>query len=429
MSKKQTLSGKVVRVKEPERRQIEWRPFALDQMIPQDHRVRMVWKYVDSLDLSGFYDLIEFVEGRAGRDTVDPRILFALWMFATIESLSSARQLARLCERDMAYMWICGGVGVNHHMLSDFRTSHGELLDKLLTDTIATLLHQNLVTLEVVAQDGVRVRASAGTDSFRREKTLRDHLRRAREHVATLNAQREQDGQQVKDSQAQAAAEKAANEREQRVEKALENLKELQAQKEKRKKGTGMKARCSTTDPEARNMKMGDGGFRPAYNVQLGTEGESRMIVSVDVTNSGSDRGQMAAMHESICGTYQKTPEKYLVDCGFATKNDITKVEQSGTAVLAPIHGEEKMLAAGNDPHARKPGDTDEMERFRQRMGTEEAKTQYKTRPSIAEFPNAEFRNRGLTQFRSRGRVKVKAEALWHAITYNFMRMTHLGFI
>ena len=160
------------RVQRPERHQIEWRPLALDLLLPADHRARAVWAYVDSLDLSALYSKIQAVEGKAGRDAVDPKILMALWLFATVEAVSSARQVARLCERDLAYLWICGGVGVNYHLLSDFRTAHGEFLDQLLTDTIATLMHQKLVTLEVVAQDGMRVRADSGSSSFRRQNTL-----------------------------------------------------------------------------------------------------------------------------------------------------------------------------------------------------------------------------------------------------------------
>ena len=137
-----------------------------------DHRARVVWRYVDSLDLSPLYSKIQAVEGQAGRDAVDPKILSALWMFATIEGVSSARQLARLCERVIADMWICDGVGVNHHLLSDFHTAHGEFLDQLLTDTIGTLIHRNLITLEVVPQDGMRVQAHAGNSSFRRQSSL-----------------------------------------------------------------------------------------------------------------------------------------------------------------------------------------------------------------------------------------------------------------
>lgn len=419
-----------VRVKRPERAQIEWRPVALNQLLPEDHRARVVWRYVDSLDLSPLYGKIQAVEGRAGRDAVDPKILMALWMFATIEGISSARQLGRLCERDLAYMWICGGVGVNYHLLSDFRTAHGDFLDHLLADTISTLMHQGLVTLELVAQDGMRVRANAGGSSFRRKKTLDKCRREARQRVRKLREESENEANRdSSNGRREAAQKRAAREREQRIEKALEELAQLQKQKEKRKKGSGERARCSTTDPEARNMKMGDGGFRPGYHVQFATDGKSRVIVGVGVTQSGSDRGQMSLMHKEISERYEKTPQHYVVDGGFASKDDITAVEKRNSKVIAPIYGEEEFRRNGKDPHARQRWDSDEMFAFRQRMAGEEAKELYKQRPSIAEFPNAECRNRGLHQFRVRGLEKVKTVTLWYAITFNFMRMINLGCI
>ena len=151
------------------------------------------------------------------------------------------------------------------------------------------------------------------------------------------------------------------------------------------------------------------------------------MIVSVDVTNCGSDSGQMSPMHKNVIDRYGKLPDQYLVDGGFATVGGITEVEKRGSQVLAPIRDEENMRAKGVDPHARRPKDTDEMFRFRQRMATPEAKELYKQRPSIAEFPNAECRNRGLNQFRVRGLEKVRTVSLWYAITFNFMRMLNLG--
>lgn len=420
-------SGDRARVNRPERLQIEWRPLSLDQLLPADHRARLVWQYVCSLDLSRLYANIKSVEGQPGRDAVDPRILMTLWMMATIESISSARHLGRLCERDLVYQWICGGVGVNYHLLSDFHMAHGEFLDELLTQSVATLLQQGLVTLDVVAQDGMRVRASAGGSSFRREKTLKKCLAEAEEQVRKLRQESENESQQAAiDARCEAAQKRAVSERQERVQKALKELEQLQQQKEQRKKGTGKDARCSTTDPEARNMKMGDSGFRPAYNVQLATDGQARVIVGVDVTNSGSDGGQMSPMHEQIRKRYGQTPGKYLVDCGFASHEDISLVEQRGSQVFAPIHGEERMRKKGVDPYARQKKDTDESFAFRQRMATEEAKELYKKRPSIAEFPNAEFRNRGLSQFRVRGLDKVKTVSLWHAITFNFLRMIDL---
>jgi transposase len=417
-----------VRVKRPQRNQIQWRDASLDQLIPRDHRVRAVWAYVDSLDVKPLYKKIQAVEGGVGRDAVDPKILMALWMFAIIEGISSARHLARLCERDLPYLWICGDVGVNHHLLSDFRTEHGAFLDQLLTDTIATLLHQKIVTLETVAQDGMRVRANAGSGSFRRKKGLEECRQEAAEQVRKLREENDDDSEHGSgNARRRAAVERAATERAQRVEEALKNLVELQEQKEQRKKGSGAEARCSTTDPETRNMKMADGGFRPAYNVQFATDGDVRMIVSVDVTNNGSDGGQMAPMHEAVCEQYDKVPGHYIVDGGFATIEDITQAEKLGSQVAAPMLHEERIAKRGGNPHARRARDTNEMAAFRERMATDDAKTRLKTRPSIAEFPNAECRNRGLHQFRVRGLEKVRAVSLWYAITFNFMRMRTLG--
>ena len=174
-------------------------------------------------------------------------------------------------------------------------------------------------------------------------------------------------------------------------------------------------------------MKMGDGGFRPAYNVQFATDGGARLIVSVTVTNNGSDGGQMAPMHGDVCEKYDKTPNNYVVDGGFSTIEDITAVEERGSRVAAPMTHEDRITQRGGDPHARRAHDTDAMLAFRQRMTTEDSKAILKQRPSIAEFPNAECRNRGLHQFRVRGLEKVRTATLWYAITFNFMRMLHLG--
>ena len=414
------------RYNRPERFQIEWSPWSLDQLLPADHRARLIWRYVDSLDLSPLDGNVRAVEGTPGRNAVDPRILMALWMFATVEGISSARQIDRLCQRDIAYMWICGGVGVNYHLLSDFRSAHPEFLEQLLVDSIATLMHQDLVTLDSVAQDGMRVRASAGSSSFRREKTLTECEQEAREHLQKVTAEQESNPSNS-DARREAAQERAARERQERLEQALAELEKLRAQKERRKKGTGKDARASSTDPQARKMKMADGGFRPAYNVQFVTDAKTRLIAAVDVTNSGSDRGQMAPMQQFLTDTYEKTPEEYMVDCGFATKDDITTSEKAGSRVLAPIHGTDKMETDGFDPYSRKKTDTDEMFNFRQRMATDEAQQKYKQRASVAEFPNAVCRNHGLYQFRVRGQAKAKAVALLHALVHNWQRMFTMG--
>ena len=295
--------------------------------------------------------------------------------------------------------------------------------------TIATLLHQNLVTLETVAQDGMRVRANAGSSSFRRQPTLERCRQEAAEQVRKLRDESEQDGEAAPDAsnaRRVAAAQRAATDQEARVQQALDNLVELQQQKEQRRKGSGAEARSSMTDPESRVMKMGDGGFRPAYNVQFATDGDARLIVSVDVSNNGSDGGQMAPLQQEVRAQYGVTPKNYVVDGGFPTVQDVTEVEKTGSQVVAPMTHEDRIAKRGGDPHARRAHDTDEMAAFRQRMATDEAKAILKRRPSIAEFPNAECRNRGLHQFRVRGLKKVRIVALWYAIVFNFMRMRSL---
>lgn len=414
------------RFNRPERRQVEMRFMALDQMLPDDHRARVVWQYVDAMDLSRLYDKIRAVEGEAGRNAVDPRILLALWMLATIEGIGSARKVADLCTRDIPYMWICGGVGVNYHLVSDFRSQHPEVLEQLLVDSVATLIHQDLVTLDRVAQDGMRVRANAGSSSFRRRPTLRKCRQFAQEQIANLQKANESDPAAV-DRRTTAARERAARERERRIERALEELTDLEAQKEERKKGSSENARASTTDPEARNMKMANGGYRPAYNVQFATACDSRVILGVDITNRGTDAGMMSPMVDQLEASYGQRPKEYLADGGFATVKDITELEKHGTAVYAPIKDEARQRARGKDPYERQRSDTDETFQWRQRMQTEEANTIYRHRPSTAEFPNADCRNRGLQQFPVRGLRKAKAVALWHALTFNFMRTLALG--
>jgi len=414
------------RTKIAERSQVEMRFLSLDQWLDLGHRVRVVWQYVESLDLTELYQSIRATRHEVGRDAIDPRILFALWLFATIEGQSSARRLDELTRRDIPYMWICGGVSVNYHRLSDFRQQHGELLERVMTDSIAVLLHQGLINLKTVAQDGMRVRASAGSGSFRSDASLEAALQEAEAHVEQVRQQQDED-HDGGDQRRRAARERAATEKQARIAAAREELKDIQARYDRRSGTARGKPRASTTDPEARRMKMGDGGTRPALNVQFASDGDAQMIVSAAVTSQGSDAGLMKPMYDDVCQRYGVTPEAYLVDGGFAKKDDITHVEQQGTKAYAPLYAEEKLLAQGQAPYAARPGESPHMTAYRQRMGTAEAKEIYQRRAAIAEFPNADCRNRGLQQFRVRGRAKAKAQTFWHVLAYNFMRMRNLA--
>jgi len=410
------------RIRTAERRQLFWQSRDLETLLTPDHRARAIWNFVGKLDLQRFYAGIKARGSEPGQPAIDPKILLVLWLYATSEAVGSARELARLCEAHDAYRWICGGVSVNYHTLSDFRVDHGKALDELMTQVLAVLMHQGLVHLNRVAHDGMRVRASAGAGSFRREKTLHKCLEAARAQVEAVKKAAEQpDGQ--KSARERAAQERAARDREERLTRALAELPKVQATKKDKDKP---EARVSTTDPEARVMKMPDGGFRPAYNVQLATDTESRVIVGVRVTNSGSDQGQMEPMLDEIHRRTGSNPAEHLVDGGFTKLESITKASEAGTTVYTPVA---KPRVEGIDPHLPKEGDTPAVIEWRKRMATDEGKKIYKERAATAETVNADLRtSKGLDGFPVRGTSKVLCIALWAALTYDILRGISLGF-
>jgi transposase len=217
-------------VQKADRRQVRLLPTSLDALHPEDHHARSVWDCVGQLNLSALQEPIRSVQGRAGRPSIDAKILLSLWLFATIEGVGSARALERLCRERNAYRWICGGVGVGHNVLSAFRTGRSEVLDKLLTQSVALLEHKELVDLKRVAQDGMRVRACAGAASFRRKKTLEDCFEKAKERVEQLRRELEEDPGATSKRQ-KAAREEAARSRLERIAEAVKRLPELEAKK------------------------------------------------------------------------------------------------------------------------------------------------------------------------------------------------------
>lgn len=421
---------KQARVSRPERKQVEMQFFALDQLLEADHRARLIWGYVESLDLEPFYARIRVSDSVAGRSAIAPEVLLALWLLATTDGYGSARELARLTDEHIAYRWMCGGVSVNYHTLSDFRVQNGQALEKILIDSVAALVNQELIPLETIAQDGMRVRANAGKSSFRRNPTLEQLQQQAQEHLEQLKQESESESERIEgDARRQAARQRAAEDRAQRIEEALKQHAELSQRREKRAKGSGDETRTSTTDPDARNMKMANGGFSPALNVQFATDADTRIIVGVQVSNEGTDGGELSPMHQEVIENYDKTPENVLVDSAYATKEGVTEVEKAGSKVVSTVPRTEQLAQHGKDAHERQKGDTDQYANFRARMQDEEYQRMYKLRPSIAEFPNAVCRNRGLQQFNVRGMVKAKAVVLLHVLAYNLTRMLNLGII
>ena len=405
------------RLNKPVRNQIEMTMQNLDSRIPEDHPARGVWAFVETMNLEAFYTSIKAVAGSPGRPTTDPQVLLALWLFATAEGIGSARRLARLCEEHDAFRWLRGGVPINYHMLADFRVQHGAALNGLLTELLATLMAAEIVSVKRVSQDGMRVRASAGAGSFRREPRLKELLALAEEQVTRLAEELEHpDGATTR--REEAARERAAQERKMRVAEALKHLPEVRAAKKTDK--AREQARASTTDAEARVMKMPDGGFRPAYNVQLATDTETQVIVGVAVTNQGTDSNQAMPMLDQItrrCGT---KPDEYLADGGFATLKTVRDMAKNQVTLYAPIKPPRGNKRKKTTPRSE---DTPEIAAWRIRMGTDEAGEIYKERAATSECVNAQFRQRhGAYQFNIRGLVKVTAVAILMTLTHNMFR-------
>jgi transposase len=405
----------------PVRDQMKMETASLDELLEPDHPARFVWEGVCRLDLGLWLGEIKAVEHGPGRDAIDPRVLVALWVYAVMRGIGSAREVARLCTESLPFRWLCGDEPINYHTLSDFRSEGGEKWDDLLTQIVGSLMHAGLVTLERVAQDGMKVRANAGKSSFRRASTLKECLEEAREQVEAVNASADEDENGPTPRQT-AARKRAAREKLQRLEEALHECEELQEQREGSAERSGREVkepRASTTDPKVRNMKFPDNGYRPGVNMQLATETDSGVIAGVAVTNNGNDGNEFVPMLDQVKDRYDRAPREGLVDGGFATVATIEQADERGCTVYAPVKNEEKQRAAGKDPHAPKKRDSEPVARWRARMGTDEARTIYKLRCQVAEWVNARCRNWGLWRMPVRGLIKCRNVALLYAIAHN----------
>jgi transposase len=408
------------RLLEPMRDQVELRSIDIDSLIGEDHAARLIWAYVEQLDLRELEDAIKAREGRPGHPAITPRLLLALWLYATSDGVGSARALARLCESHDAYRWLLGGVSVNYHTLADFRVDHGEVLDRLLTENVATLAACGVIDLGKLAQDGIR--ANAGATSYRRRARLEEHLARARDVVEQLKREVDDDPE-ASNRRIRAARKRAARERVERVAAAIKTLGEVEAQRERRMKTNRKQTakqkepRASTTDPEVRTIKMADGGFRPAFNVQVVTVEAEQIVVAVAPSTVGSDRGLMQPMLEKVRKCIGHLPASHLADGGFTAADDIEWAHSEGVAVCCPPTKPKN----GSDPFQPRANDGPGVLAWRSRMASQEGKAQYQRR-AICECIHARWRNWNLMRLNVRGHAKVTAVMLWHALANNILQ-------
>lgn len=413
---------------EADRGQPRWDVVDLESQLPLDHGARVVWAFVSGLDLSALYAGIGSRAGVAGRPAADPRILLALWLFATLEGVGSARQLDRLCVRDTAYRWLCGGVGMNHHSLSDFRFAHAAVLDGLLTESLTALVAEGLVDVTEIAIDGTKVRASAGKNSFSGADKLTALERRMTERVARLKAELQADPA-ASEKRRHAAQLRGAAEVSRRAGAARAVLEKLRAEKaarakthktEEARKG---EVRVSVSDPEARMMRFSDGALRSGYNIQLAVAPGSWIIVAAETTDRRNDAGLVQGMVAQVESRLGVLPARVLADTTYATREDIVALAEREAEVYTPVPADKAAITAESQRkrHWRRDNEADALKAWRARMASTAGAAIYKRRSRI-ETVNAILKGRGLGVMTVRSKLKVGCVVLLQVLAHNLWR-------
>jgi transposase len=403
----------------------------LESLLPSDHRARIVLRFVESLDLSALYDAIKAREGEPGRPPPDPAIVLALWLYATIEGVGSARQLDRLVQSDLAYRWIAGGVPLNYHGLADFRVAHVEVLDRLLSESVTALIKTGVVSLAEIAVDGTKVRANASRASFKTAGRLARIEAAVEQRLSTLKAEIATDPK-ASSQRRLAAAERAARDVKERAARARVALDKVRAEKEKRTKThpqdeakKASEPKASLSDPDARIMHFPDKALRPGYNAQVAATPREGIIISVEMTDRRNDAGLAMPMVDDIVRRYGKAPEKLLVDTHYATSEAIAALAShaaGAVTVFAPLPTERddvKPATLANRKRKR-AGEPENVKEWRSRMGTPAGQDTYRLR-NLIERLNAHLKNHGFGFMPVRGLIKTKAVALWHALANNLI--------
>jgi len=383
-----------------------------DDVIPADHRARLLWRVVETLNLGAFTADAKAIEGHAGRPVASPTMLLVLWLYAISVGIGSAREIARRTRSDDAFRWIVGDQSVHHDTLSEFRVGKGAALEQLFTDVLGALLHKGLLSLELVAQDGTRVRASASAPSFRREASLEECREQAALHLKAVMVEANDEEDEATDAE-KAARLAGALDYQRRVEEALAAVKELREQGKD-------EPRASTTDADARVMKMPDGGYRPGYNIQMATAGSNlggpRTVVGIQVTNVGSDMGSVTPMLEQIERRTGQRPKVLMADSNHAKHDCIRTCADKGVVALIPV-------PARSQNAGSKADDDEAVCAWRERMETPEAKQTYRARASLCELSNAHLKqHHGVTQVLVRGLEKVLCVGLLAGIATNLVQ-------
>jgi transposase len=413
------------RVIGPDRAQLRWDVVDLDSQLPDDHRARLVWAFVEALDLSEFYDRIKARDAIAGRPASDPEVVLAVWLYATLEGIGSARAIDRLCQQHAAYRWLCGGVPINHDLLTRFRRENAALLDRLLTQSVTGLIAEKLITVEELAIDGTKVRAAAGRGSMSKRKRLESIEKAVAERIAGLKSELDKDPAEP-ERRRQRRALQAAEERGRRVKRAQQRLTELVEEQAERAKthapeeAAKGEPKVSVSDPEARLMRLPDGAVAPAWNVQVATaEG---FIIAIDPTDRRKDSGLAPRLVATVAERCGRVPQRLLADTTAMTQEDIVNLAERypDLTVYSPPAPERDDVTAQTLRTRRwkRRHEPAAVQAWRARMASEEGQEIYRRR-KLTERAHGILKNRGMARFLVHGRDKVRAVCILQALALN----------
>jgi len=414
-----------VRVIGPDRAQLRWEMVDLDSQLPDDHRARLVWAFVQGLELGEFYDRIKARDEVAGRPATDPQVVLAVWLYATLEGIGSARAIDRLCQQHAAYRWLCGGAPINHDLLAAFRRENAAALDRLLTQSLTGLIAEKLVSLEELTIDGTKVRAWAGRGSMSKRKRLESIEKVVAERVAELKSELDKDPAEPERRRKRRALQ-AAEERARRVERARQKLAELAQEQAVRAKTHATEEaekgepKVSVSDPEVRSMRLADGAVAPAWNVQVATA--NGFIMAIDPTDRRNDGGLAPGLVEKIAERCGRVPRRVLADTTAMTREDIVKLAERypEMTVYSPPPPERPDVTAETlrKRRWRRRHEPPPVQAWRARMTSAEGQETYRRR-KLTERAHGIIKNRGMCRFLVHGREKVRGVCLLQALALN----------
>jgi transposase len=315
------------------RNQMMWLATDLEQLIPADHTARAIWALIGRLDLKAFEEEIKSVEGEGGRPLWPPGLLISVLLYAYSQGVSAVRQMERMMEEEPGMRWLCAGQVINYHTLADFRMGQKSRLEGLFTGVLAVLEQEGLIDLSTVMQDGTKVRAVAGKESFHRRKTLEEHRERAREALWQLEEQSPNEPEAERRTVAEAARQRAVREKVERMQAALQELEQREAAA---KPGHASELRVSESEPEARKMKQSDGGWAPSYNVQTSTDAKQKILLAVSVTQEANDVEQLQPAIQQIEIHTGSKPKRVITDGGYTSRENVSAMASQQIEFVAP---------------------------------------------------------------------------------------------